>query len=132
MKTYQLLADTMANHPAMQIFRRFTALNVKSILYYEAELAVLAEEVEAVEGEDQESDDRLTPRFGDLWLDIAYGHGSLKNANLDSSNIQGNQKDVEGAAGGAGENAVQQWKLVCRIRSVLNDYCTETRISDPV
>lgn len=119
MRTYSLLANTMAKHPAMQIFRRFSDLNVKSILYYEAELAFLAEELEEVEGKDHQTSDLLRERFEGQWLSLAYGDDT-------SMPVVGQAPSggmIEDPPDEAENGSRLQWKLICRVRKVLDAYC---------
>jgi hypothetical protein len=52
--TYPKLSSLLSTHPALQIFQHFSELNIKSLLYYQAELAQLATDLAEVEKEDAE------------------------------------------------------------------------------
>lgn len=94
---YERLAAHMGNIPERAIFRRFTALNAKNILYYQAELAWLeerlAEQIEA----DHQSDDDTRQQYGQWWYKLShserYSCGSSK-----------------------------QWEIFQNIRRILHDY----------
>jgi hypothetical protein len=120
----------MASHPALQIFRRYSALNIKSILYYEAELAYLEKQLADAEGEDELSNDFLRDRFADRWLRLASG---LQDNSRCAGGTLGNHR-YEREADAVDENVdgtiSRQWHLMCRIRVVLDDYCTYTYVSN--
>ena len=130
MDTYSALADSMAKHPALQIFRRYSALNVKSILYYEAELAYLESFLKTVEGRDHQSSNLLRDKFGDRWCALAFGAAGTNEFEAMSEDDRSNAEAIEDSAGDQEDGAARQWKLMCRIRTVLDAYCTE-QISCP-
>lgn len=49
---YPKLAEHIGNHPNLASFRRFAALNARNLLYFQAELIELEEELEKVEQRD--------------------------------------------------------------------------------
>ena len=55
MDSYSGLAAFMANHPDIAIFRTFSKLNTKNLLYYQAEIALLEEELYRIEIEDRKA-----------------------------------------------------------------------------
>ncbi|MCJ1462994.1 hypothetical protein MMC07_001598 [Pseudocyphellaria aurata] len=55
MGNYSRLANLIASHPEMALFRQFASLNVKNILYMQAELVHLEAELENIEREDKHS-----------------------------------------------------------------------------
>jgi hypothetical protein len=62
MGNYLDLSKLMSKHPDVFILRKFSGLNVKNLLYYQAELAHLEQELEEIEDEDRLSDEN--PRKG--------------------------------------------------------------------
>ena len=60
---YHSLAGLMAEHPPLSTFRRFAALNSKNLLYLQAELSLLEEELDQLEKADQRSDDQSRRQF---------------------------------------------------------------------
>jgi len=95
------LAQLMAQNADLQAFPAFTDLNVKSLLYYQAELTDLREELRKLEWTDH-LDGRF--RFSDQFC-----------ARVDSLLYP---KRLSGMAGPEGA----QLKLVFRIRAVLKEY----------
>jgi hypothetical protein len=94
------LARVMAAHPDFATFQRFRDLNVKSLLYYQAELADLRRELHKIEWEDHrdggfEDASRLSSR-----IDVLWRSGEAANP----------------------ERTRKQWLLVQRIRGILKDY----------
>ncbi|KAL8988652.1 MAG: hypothetical protein Q9169_008518, partial [Polycauliona sp. 2 TL-2023] len=57
MGDYTKLAAMMANHAEAGIFRRFDNLNIKNLLYMQAELVDLEDELHDIESEDKKSRD---------------------------------------------------------------------------
>lgn len=108
MVSYDALARLMSDHPELLIVRSYSSLNIKSLLYYEAELAHL--EVELLEVESDDRDCGSSPRrdFVADWrsLSTAPGYVSLMKA-------YGQPRD---------EREALQWQIMCRIRAVLRDY----------
>ena len=128
MGTYPFLASTMANNPALQVFRRFSDLNLKSLLYYQAELARLQEDLEKAEEDDATSGDLPRKIYGINWGALAsdVGSGSIHTQSPTSSNAQ-SQADVA-----TSQTSAYQWKIMCRLRVALEAYCTCTSINTSV
>jgi hypothetical protein len=60
---YLTLAQKLGNEPGFAIFRRFATLNAKNLLYLQAELTLLEDELEYLECEDQEAEDETRRNF---------------------------------------------------------------------
>lgn len=60
MVSYDALARLMSDHPKLLILRSYSSLNIKSLMYYQAELAHL--EVELLEVESEDCDCGSSPR----------------------------------------------------------------------
>lgn len=74
MEGYSKLATLMASYPDTAIIRRFAALNMQKILYLQAELTYLEDELREIEKSDKNSSD---PNKKDASLDfIALSHYS--------------------------------------------------------
>ena len=70
---YPMLAGRMGNMPEVAMFRRFGALNARSLLYYQAELAHLEDELQLLEAEDAKSKDGKKEKYttNAFWLNTA-------------------------------------------------------------
>lgn len=138
MPTYPVLAQTLSAHPSLQIFRTYSALNLKSILYYQAELAHLEARLAEVEEEDRACSDASSIRreFGEDWWSLRYGDGSsaIVGAKPPTSTCQSCQRRGRSRSTsprtqcssdsrrGRQIAETRQWKLMCRIRVVLEEY----------
>lgn len=60
---YHSLAGLMTEHPPLSTFRRFATLNNKNLLYLQAELSILEDELERLEKADQRADDHNRRQF---------------------------------------------------------------------
>ena len=135
--SYPLLADEVSNHTSLQIFKHFSDLNAKSLLYYQAELAQLSDELKEVEQADATC--KLEPRCKyakTFWRlrDSVNEYGSVDQAQNSSDGQSGLPSDrntnrnssVDGNTGTTttGDGAAsRQWKLICEIRGLLEEYC---------
>ncbi|PWY83386.1 hypothetical protein BO70DRAFT_290488 [Aspergillus heteromorphus CBS 117.55] len=54
---YDKLATFIAADPGLSFFRRFTKLNIKSLLYYQAEIAILENDLDFIIQDDKDSND---------------------------------------------------------------------------
>ena len=98
----------MSDHPEVLIIRSFSQLQIKSLLYYQAELAELEAELEEIEEEDCTSSDAVRKDFSSHWKSLTTtGSSSLTLSNEAASQDVGSR---------------QQWKLVLRIRDALKEY----------
>lgn len=108
MVTYDVLCRLMSEHPELLILRSYSTLNIKSLLYYEAELAHLEVELMELESEDRYCGSSPRKDFATDWksLSTSSKHASLLKAYGQPRN----------------ERDALQWQTMCRIRSVLRDY----------
>jgi hypothetical protein len=108
MVSYDTLSRLMSERPELLILRSYSTLNIKSLLYYEAELAHLEVELLEVESEDRDCGSSPRKDFARDWRSLSTGpeHASLLKA-------YGQTRQ--------GRDALQ-WEIMCRIRSVLRDY----------
>jgi hypothetical protein len=100
------LARLMAVNIDLQAFPAFTDLNIKSLLYYQAELTMLKDKLQQTEWEDHISEDfdhaqRFARRVDYLLFSRDDRHSSQSRQSRQS----------------------RQWDLITQIRNVLNNYC---------
>lgn len=95
MAGYLRLALIMGAYPEVGVFRQFGALNAQNLLYLQAELTCLENELHRQEKSDLESGNQERSTYGRDWQTLAEP--------IDS-------------------NANQQWKLFLKIREKLNEY----------
>jgi hypothetical protein len=108
MGTYSALSRLMSDHPEALIIRSFSELQIRSLLYYQAELAELEAELEEIEREDCASSDVVRKNLSSHWKSLtATGSSSLTLGDEAASQDVGSR---------------QQWKLVLRIRDALKEY----------
>lgn len=96
MAGYSQLSGVMAAHPEIAVFRTFAILNTQNLLYHQAELVHLEEELRDIAEEDRTSDDPSRKVCDTSWLSLS--------------------KSVE--AGGD----PFQWQKILEIRSKLAEY----------
>lgn len=110
MGTYTKLAHLMATYPEVMILRKFSQLNAKNLLYYEAELATLEHELGAIELEDQHCEEMPRRDYATSWAAMAASGDGVN----DSTTIRGermmNQRDK------------LQWQTFLKIREQLCKY----------
>ena len=94
MEGYAKLASLMGAHPEVAIFRRFGALGVQNLLYLQAELVALEDELRQCSLANESSGDIDRVAFAKDWFTLASYDG-------------GNER---------------QWAIVLRIRQKLKDY----------
>lgn len=94
---YRKLARFMGAFPEAAIFHRFAALNARNILYLQAELLWLEDQLEKLEKADAESDDVDRKEYTRNWFLLTH-------------------------AGTASDGSSDQWRLFLRIRTVLDQY----------
>jgi hypothetical protein len=95
------VAQVMALTPGFEAFQAFKDLNLKSLLYYQAELVTLRKDLNTVEWQDlRKEDSDYSNKFAE---DLGYLFSARK------------RKD-----GGVGVQ--QQWGLVMRLRETLKEY----------
>ncbi|MCJ1336571.1 hypothetical protein MMC09_001847 [Bachmanniomyces sp. S44760] len=67
MEGYPRLANLVGRKPEVAIFRRFGALNVENLLFLQAELVTLEQELKEIVEEDKHSDDPARKEFSTSW-----------------------------------------------------------------
>jgi hypothetical protein len=98
MEGYSNIAHLMGDDPGLAIFRRFRALNMQRLLYLQAELVQLEEELNEEQRLDHsQSQDPFRSSFSRSWT-------ALK--------LSANEK-------GSG----QQWKKTCEVQEKIQQYC---------
>lgn len=95
MEGYSKLAELMAHHGEMGIFRQFKALNFKNLLYLQAELVELERELDELCALDQRAQHPTRPLYQKHWR------------LLSESELDGND---------------EQWQKVLHIRRQLKEY----------
>jgi hypothetical protein len=115
MASYDRLSHLMADHNDLLILRTFSSLNIKNLLYYQAELANLECELREIESEDQSC--RSSPRqeYAASWKILSAGP-EVHSFALSTSPVR-NVRDA------------LQWQLFRRIRAVRREYSKQ---SDPL
>ena len=93
------VAHLMATHPEYASFQRFRDLNVKNLLYYQAELDDLRHQLHETEWKDH--------------LEGGFPDAEVLNSNI-ASLVQSGESDER--------RARMQWETVQRIRHVLREY----------
>lgn len=96
------LAKLMNDTPDLEAFPSFTDLNLKSLLYYQAELIYLRKELHTVE-----------------WKDFRNSTGTDDSSKFSKDLVWVFMAVEDG-------NPPEQWALICRIRDVLEKYSTWT------
>jgi hypothetical protein len=97
MDGYDKLAAFIGDSPEMSIYRRFSRLGAKNILYLQAELVNLEAELEEIIRDDKDSGDEEKEPF-------PYSVWHLKHSFQD-------------------QNRNAQWLKVLEIRQTLKEYC---------
>jgi len=95
MEGYAKVAQLMGTHPEFAIFRRFRDLNMQDMLYLQAEITHLEEDLRRIASKDVE-------------------HGNRKNHPYDWWSM----------SHGQGEGDTKQWEKVLEIREKLEKYST--------
>ena len=114
MGSYSRLAALMVAQPDVAIFRTFSKLNAKNLLYYQAELAILEDELAEIERSDQEqasTSDR--GKFHKRFRSLAEKYREEERALDAMPGMPQNPKDPE-------EHL--QWKTFLEIRELLRAY----------
>jgi hypothetical protein len=108
MASYDSLSQVMADHNDLLILRSFSSLNIKNLLYYQAELAHLECELREIESEDQTSDEFPRRDYASSWKVLSAGPEAYSLA-VKVSSPRSPREEL-------------QWQLFSRIRAVLRDY----------
>jgi len=96
---YPRLAGQMGRLPQLGVFRRFGALNMRNLLYYQAELAQIEQDLIQTELEDARNTQDLQGDYCGNWADLS---GSTTDHNQEFSG--------------------EQWELVLKMRKLLKEY----------
>lgn len=98
MEGYAKIANLMTEDPGLAIFRRFGALNMQNLLYLQAELVQLEDELkEQSQLDHSNAQDKFRYSFSSSWIAMKL---SAKE-----------------------EGSGQQWEKVCEIQEKLHKYC---------
>jgi hypothetical protein len=108
MGNYLDLSKLMSKYPEVFILRRFSGLNVKNLLYYQAELAHLEQELEEIEDEDRLSDENPRKGYATNWKSLGV-RTNIKYMYEDSGALRSPRDSL-------------QWQTFLRLREVLNKY----------
>ncbi|KAF6234304.1 hypothetical protein HO173_007498 [Letharia columbiana] len=101
MEGYAKLASLMGANPEVAILRRFGAMNAQNLLYFQAELVALEDDLRYYADQDSASDDLDRKLYSECW-------DYLSKSDDKSS--------------GSDERAGQQWRTMLRIREKLKEY----------
>ena len=119
-KGWPALAQAMARVPVIESFRRFRELNIKNLLYYQAELAEMEEELRRIENEDSRKTQSIEQNYSRHAAIMLYRMPSLEEATR-----TGNPRNIL--------DEERQCKLVLDIRQKLEKYSKiEYPPSDPI
>lgn len=109
MEGYAKIASIMGSHPEVAVLRRFGALNAQNLLYLQAELVALEQDLRAISAQDSTSREQHRASYSRDWYSLSRS-----------------QNHTTG-----GEDAGKQWKTVLLIREKLKEYsrssCLNTR-----
>jgi hypothetical protein len=108
MGSYRALASLMSTYPDVFIVRRFSELNVMNLLYLQAELAHLEQELKEIEDEDRLCEAWPRKRFATDWKSL--GIGSRHKYNGCSESTIPTPRDS------------LQWQTFLKIRETLSKY----------
>ena len=105
MKGYTKLAALMGKYPNVGMVSQFSALNIQSLLYMQAEVAELQQELHELEIENDRSENSDRVRFSRSWKLLSSGEPS--------------------------DGSDEQWKLVLLIREKFKQYSERYCFSSP-
>ena len=108
MKGYRKLAAHLSTYPGEILLRSYRELNIKSLLYYQAELAHLESELNEAETEDAASSDTTRKRYEIDWKDLASPD--------DPDHVENGSRHT------TPKGHCHQYLIVLKIRRVLSDY----------
>lgn len=95
---YPRLAGQMGRLPQLGVFRRFGALNMRNLLYYQAELAHLEQDIIQTELDDARNTQDLRGDYCGNWADMS-------GSSTDDDHV-----------------SIAQWELVLKMRNLLKEY----------
>lgn len=96
---YDKLATLLSSDPGLQYFRRFATLNTKNLLYYQAQIANLEDELNDIIAEDKSLGDRYEGKKN-YPFSVYYLEQSLRDGSCDAN----------------------QWEKFVEIRELLSKY----------
>jgi hypothetical protein len=105
MTGYDQLAALMGKHHDMAIFRRFSVLNSKNLLYMQGELVHLEAELEMIALENKVAQDPQKPHF-DVSISMLMGPHASKDGH-------------------------EQWAKILEIREKLKEYSSSQQLPQP-
>jgi hypothetical protein len=108
MGNYLELSTLMSTYSDVFILRSFSGLNVKNLLYYQAELAHLEQELKEIEHEDQMCEQGPRQLYATDWKSL--GTRGCERTTLDGKMTTPSQRDS------------LQWQTFLKIREVLDKY----------
>lgn len=124
---YLTLAQKLGNEPGFAIFRRFATLNAKNLLYLQAELTLLEDELDYLEYEDQEAEDETRRNY--QWeARLLMEHLEDKDNNKRRKEEEEDEdedkeaKDKTNTPNMKNKRKTEQWKKMLEIRSKLKEY----------
>ena len=79
MADYNRLATLVGTHQELALFRNFKALNVKNLLYMQAELVHLQSELETIELDNKQSGDEERSTYLTSLFDLKFSEGSSRD-----------------------------------------------------
>lgn len=91
MGNYVDLCSVMSKHPEVFILRAFSSLNVKNLLYYQAELLYLEQELHEIESEDQSCEESPRKRYAGNWKSL--GMSSIDRPKIGSTGTKASPRD---------------------------------------
>ena len=120
---WPLLAQAMADVPALESFSRFRELNIRSLLYYHVQLHHLQDELRTMEQRALHKQDPATNWAEDLVkcddpmpvLESPTSATGRKKVSIGSLNVGNDCKDSE---------LYRHWQLIVKIRDILEKYST--------
>jgi hypothetical protein len=126
---YLTLAQKLGNEPGFAIFRRFATLNAKNLLYLQAELTLLEDELEYLESEDQDAEDETRRNYqweARLLIEPIEDddEGEQEDGDEDGEGKAKAEQDTEetGRDQKSGLKKSPQWEKMLEIRSKLKEY----------
>jgi hypothetical protein len=108
MGNYVDLCSVMSKHSDVFILRAFSSLNARNLLYYQAELLHLEQELQEIESEDQSCEELPRKRYASDWKSL--GMTSIDRPAIGNTHAKATPRDS------------LQWQTFLKIREVLAKY----------
>ena len=112
MEGYAKIASIMGSHPEVAILRRFGALNAQNLLYLQAELVALEQDLRAISAKDSTSNEQNRAKYSRDWYTLSRSQTT------------------------GGDDAGKQWQTILLIREKLKEYsrssCLDNRSNIPL